>query len=102
MSPGVAPRHKVVHRDHGDTEAFVERLPTDDRKGHVDCRGGNKTVLEATQLVPRHPVFAFLQVVLGDRRNGGVLDQERDEFTLLLPCWANFTHRLLVEGLVRF
>jgi len=76
VAPDVAPAKEENHGNHGDEEAADEVLSAYHRHKEEGEHRGSKAVLEPTELVLRDPEFAVLQVDLGGRRDGRVVNQE--------------------------
>ena len=76
MAPNVAPAKEESHGDHRDKEAADKALSAHHRHKEEGQHRGGETVLETTELVLRDPELAVLQVNLGGRRDGRIINQE--------------------------
>ena len=83
VAPHVAPAEEEEHGDLREEEAAEESLLADDRHQEEGQQGGGQAVLEATELVLRHPVLAVLEVDLGLRGNVCVVNQEVHELEMM-------------------
>ena len=102
MAPSVTPFHEVNHWEHREAESPDEALPSNDRKEQISGRWCQETILEPSVLIVRNEVFAFSQVVFGNRRDVWVSDQECDQLSLVSPSWVDFAHGFSVESSVWF